>query len=94
MPNNARVHYGTGKLAAVLYSIRVEITPSENPVIYYGVHISLATCLYLAFCDRVFEESSDTLHCNTEKDKSCLVKLHERSAGIYYFAKLIVAAWI
>ena len=33
-------------------------TPSENPVIYYGVHISLATCLYLAFCDRAFEESS------------------------------------
>ena len=71
-----------------------ETTPSENPVIYYGVHISLATCLYLAFCDRAFEESSDTLHCNTEKDKSCLVKLHERSAGIYYVAKLIAAAWI
>ena len=31
----------------------------KNPVV---AHISLA----VAFCDRAFEESSDTLHCNTE----------------------------
>ena len=62
MPNNARVHYGTGKLAAVL-SIRVEPHQVKNPVIMV-VHNYFFS--YMAFCGWAFEESSDTLHCNTE----------------------------
>ena len=81
MPNNTQVHYGTGKLAAVL-SIRVETTPSEKSshIILMVVHYFSS---YMAFCDRALEESSDTLHWNTEKYKSSLVRLHEHSAGIY-----------
>lgn len=42
---------------------------------------NLASCYNRAFVDSAGD--SDTLHCKTEKDKSTLVKLHERSAGNY-----------